>query len=104
MANTTLYHFVLTLQAPAPSGDMEVQTWSSTVNVEPGQGRFEIYQIVRAELAGSDPWWADANVTHWSLDRDDLDAPVAPWAPYVPPTQDPTGTTEVRGHLPQQRG
>ncbi|MFE4660913.1 hypothetical protein ACFRFJ_30005 [Streptomyces hydrogenans] len=104
----TLYHFVLTLQRPIRMGGMgggfELRTWSRTVSVPAGRGRHATYNDIRESITQEQPQWADADVLHWSLEPDSLAAPVAPWAPYVPPTQDPTGTPEARGRLPHQRG
>ncbi|MET9957110.1 hypothetical protein ABZ135_36920 [Streptomyces sp. NPDC006339] len=98
---TTLYHFVLTLQLPTPTG-MDVKTWSSTANVPPGRGRYDVYKDIRATLTADAPEWARANVLHWSLELDELPH-AAPSAPPAPTTEAGPSGTPVRGQVPRQR-
>ncbi|MFE2015648.1 hypothetical protein [Streptomyces sp. NPDC059491] len=103
--STIQYHYVLTLQRPLPRGGLDVTTWSATVDLVADVSRQEAYAEIRASIAQGDPGWVSANVLHWSLEPNALPAPgtpAAPWAPYVPPTQHPTGTPSA--YLPQQRG
>ncbi|MFF9345330.1 hypothetical protein ACF1CG_36925 [Streptomyces sp. NPDC014773] len=99
---TTLYHFILTLQRQT-GGGIEMATWSRTANVAPGKSRLEAYREIRAAVTADAPRWADAAVIFWSLEPDALRPPVAPWAPYVPPTEHPTGGPSAGDYLPQQR-
>ncbi|MCX4849827.1 hypothetical protein [Streptomyces sp. NBC_00893] len=66
------YHFVLTVQKPAPSGGYIVAEWSGYMTPEPGWTRHDTYQAIRAEHVKQNPTLANASVLFFSLEPNQL--------------------------------
>ncbi|MFI1678822.1 hypothetical protein [Streptomyces sp. NPDC020607] len=74
MTNTSQgsHQYLLTLQAPHPSGGFAISTWTGTCTPTEGTTRHDIYQQLRQDVEREAPNFAGASLLFFDLQPNQL--------------------------------
>lgn len=66
------HHFIITVQAPLPTGGYTVADWTGSITPDPAWTRHDAFQWIKAEQARQRPVLANACVLFFSLEPNQL--------------------------------